>query len=296
MNAFDRFAPFVQDYIFSHNWESLRGIQVAAADAIFNTDCNVLLTASTASGKTEAAFFPILTEFYENPPASVGVLYIAPLKALINDQFIRLNELCEEAGIPVWRWHGDVSASHKARMIKHPSGILQITPESLESMLMHKHSALTKMFGDLRYIVVDEVHSLLRGDRGGQTLCLIERLSRLSGADPRRIGLSATIGDPQMVGALLSAGTKRKTIIPRFKEPKRTWRISMEHFYTSGPQAPERDFASSRTDEVEILGVENVAPSALPAAGETGCAPSGELGGNRKSGRVSFDSQATTPD
>lgn len=269
MSVFDRFAPFIQDYIYSHDWESLRGIQVAAADAIFNTDCNVLLTASTASGKTEAAFFPILTEFYENPPVSVGALYIAPLKALINDQFLRLNELCEQADIPIWRWHGDVSASHKARLIKHPSGILQITPESLESMLIHKHAALTKIFGDLRYIVIDEVHSLLRADRGGQTMCLIERLSRLSGSNPRRIGLSATIGDPQMVGALLSAGTNRKTIIPRFKEPKRTWRISMEHFYTSGPQAPERDFSSTRPDEVEIIGVENVAPSALPAAGES---------------------------
>lgn len=270
MGAFDRFAPFIQDYIYSHDWESLRGIQVAAADALFNTDCNVLLTASTASGKTEAAFFPILTEFYEDPPASVGALYIAPLKALINDQFIRLNELCEQADIPVWRWHGDVSASHKARLIKHPSGILQITPESLESMLIHKHSALTKVFGDLRYIVIDEVHSLLRGDRGGQTLCLIERLSRLSGSNPRRVGLSATIGDPQMVGALLSAGTNRKTIIPRFNEPKRTWRISMEHFYISGPQAPERDFMSTRADDVQIVGVENVSPNGLPAAGESG--------------------------
>ena len=93
MSAFDRFAPFIQDYIYAHDWESLRGIQVAAADAVFNTDCNVLLTASTASGKTEAAFFPILTEFYENPPLSIGALYIAPLKALINDQFARLSEL-----------------------------------------------------------------------------------------------------------------------------------------------------------------------------------------------------------
>ena len=86
MNAFDRYTPFIQDFIYSHDWESLRSIQVAAADAIFNTQDNVLLTASTASGKTEAAFFPILTEFWENPPASVGALYIGPLKALINDQ------------------------------------------------------------------------------------------------------------------------------------------------------------------------------------------------------------------
>lgn len=92
MNAFDRYAPFIQDFIYSHDWESLRSIQVAAADAIFNTQDNVLLTASTASGKTEAAFFPILTEFWENPPASVGALYIGPLKALINDQFVRLND------------------------------------------------------------------------------------------------------------------------------------------------------------------------------------------------------------
>lgn len=270
MSAFDRFAPFIQDYIYAHDWESLRGIQVAAADAVFNTDCNVLLTASTASGKTEAAFFPILTEFYENPPLSIGALYIAPLKALINDQFARLSELCEQTDIPVWRWHGDVSASQKARLAKQPSGVLQITPESLESLLIHKHAAIGKMFADLRYIVVDEVHSLLRGDRGGQTLCLIERLSRLSGSNPRRIGLSATIGDPNTVGALLSAGTNRTTIIPRFNEPKRTWRISMEHFYTTGPQAPERDYAVANADDVELVGVETVASRALPTAGKTG--------------------------
>ena len=128
MGAFQRYAPFVQDYIYRNNWESLRAIQVAAADAIFNTDENLLLTASTASGKTEAAFFPIITLFSENPPASVGAIYIGPLKALINDQFLRLNELCAEADIPVWHWHGDVAQSHKARLMKHPSGILQITP------------------------------------------------------------------------------------------------------------------------------------------------------------------------
>ena len=239
MSAFDRYAPFVQDYIYRNRWENLRAIQVAAADAIFNTDENVLLTASTASGKTEAAFFPIITLFSEDPPTSVGCIYIGPLKALINDQFTRLTDLCDEADIPVWHWHGDVAQSHKSRLMKRPSGILQITPESLEAMLLHKHAAIPKLFGDLRFVVIDEVHSLLRGDRGGQTLCLIERLSRIAGVNPRRIGLSATIGDPEKTGEFLSLGTGRKTIIPRIEAKGSKWRLSMEHFYVKDVQAAE---------------------------------------------------------
>ena len=239
MSAFDRYAPFVQDYIYRNHWENLRAIQVAAADAIFNTDDNVLLTASTASGKTEAAFFPIITLFSENPPSSVGCIYIGPLKALINDQFTRLTDLCEEADIPVWHWHGDVAQSHKSRLMRKPSGILQITPESLEAMLLHKHAAIPKLFGDLRFVVIDEVHSLLRGDRGGQTLCLIERLSRIAGVNPRRIGLSATIGDPEKTGAFLSLGTGRNTIIPKIDAKGAKWRLSMEHFYVKDVQAAE---------------------------------------------------------
>ena len=239
MRAFDRYAPFVQEYIYQNHWENLRSIQVAAADAIFNTDENVLLTASTASGKTEAAFFPIITLFSEDMPSSVGCIYIGPLKALINDQFSRLNDLCAEADIPVWHWHGDVAQSHKAKLMKHPSGILQITPESLEALLLHKHAAIAKLFGDLRFVVIDEVHSLLRGDRGGQTLCLIERLSRIAGVNPRRIGLSATIGDPEGTGEFLSLGTGRKTIIPKIDAKGGKWRLSMEHFYVKDAQAAE---------------------------------------------------------
>lgn len=239
MRAFDRYAPFVQEYIYQNHWENLRSIQVAAADAIFNTDENVLLTASTASGKTEAAFFPIITLFSEDMPSSVGCIYIGPLKALINDQFSRLNDLCAEADIPVWHWHGDVAQSHKAKLMKNPSGILQITPESLEALLLHKHAAIAKLFGDLRFVVIDEVHSLLRGDRGGQTLCLIERLSRIAGVNPRRIGLSATIGDPEGTGEFLSLGTGRKTIIPKIDAKGSKWRLSMEHFYVKDAQAAE---------------------------------------------------------
>ncbi len=251
MNVFDRYAPFVQDFIYRNNWESLRAVQVAAGDAIFNTDCHVLLSASTASGKTEAAFFPILTLFSEDPPQSVGAIYIGPLKALINDQFLRLNDLCAEAGIPVWHWHGDVAQSHKSKLLKHPSGILQITPESLEALLLHKHAAISRLFGDLRFIVIDEVHSLMRGDRGGQTLCLIERLSRLAGVDPRRIGLSATIGDLEGTGRFLASGTGRRTIIPKIEAKGTRWRLSMEHFYVQGPQEEGADRQESALPVLE---------------------------------------------
>ena len=260
MGVFDRYAPFVQDYIYRSRWNNLRAIQVAAGEAIFNTDENLLLTASTASGKTEAAFFPILTLFSEAMPASVGCIYIGPLKALINDQFSRLTELCAEGGIPVWHWHGDVAHSHKEKLLRKPSGILQITPESLEALLLHKHAAIPKLFGDLRFVVIDEVHSLLRGDRGGQTLCLIERLSRLAGVNPRRIGLSATIGDPEAAGEFLSAGTGRRTLIPRLPAAGTTWRLSMEHFYVKDRQAAEgrEDIAApapldDETDEAPAL-------------------------------------------
>ncbi|MBR2520973.1 MAG: DEAD/DEAH box helicase [Oscillospiraceae bacterium] len=239
MNVFERYAPFIRDYIYRSGWQSLRAVQNAAGDAIFGTESNVLLTASTASGKTEAAFFPILTLLDEDPPKSVGVLYIAPLKALINDQFGRLEELCGEQGIAVTRWHGDASQSKKRKLLKKPSGILQITPESLESMMINKHMEIPSLFGDLRFIVVDEIHSLLRGDRGLQTFCLIQRLCGLAGCDPRRVGLSATIGDPEAAGQFLSAGSGRGTVIPRFDGGKEVWRLSMEHFFNSAPQADE---------------------------------------------------------
>lgn len=244
MNVFSRYAPFIQEYIYRSGWQSLRAVQNAAGESIFGSEDNVLLTASTASGKTEAAFFPILTLLHENPSSSVGVLYIAPLKALINDQFLRLNELCEEEGIQVTRWHGDAAQSQKRKLLKNPSGILQITPESLESLLINKHMEIPSLFSDLRFIVIDEIHSLLRGDRGLQTFCLIERLTRTAGCDPRRIGLSATIGDPEEAGKFLSAGSKRKTMIPRFDGGKEVWRLSMEHFYNTAPQADEGETAN----------------------------------------------------
>ncbi len=228
---FSRYAPVVQDFIYRNRWERLRAVQIAAADAIFNGDGHLLLCASTASGKTEAAFFPIITCLMEDPPDSIGALYIAPLKALINDQFVRLNELCAEAGIPVSAWHGDVAQSRKQRLLRRPRGILQITPESLEAILMKKHADVMRLFGDLRFIVIDEIHSLMRGDRGGQTICLIERLTRMTRTNPRRIGLSATIGDAAKAAAFLASGTSRSVAIPQIASQGERWRLSMAHFF-----------------------------------------------------------------
>ncbi|WP_300615741.1 DEAD/DEAH box helicase [uncultured Lactobacillus sp.] len=237
MDTFSRYAPFIQDYIYSRGWETLRPLQTAAAQVIFATDDNLLLSASTASGKTEAAFFPILTDLAENPADSIACLYIAPLKALINDQYDRLKDICEGSDVPVWRYHGDVSAAQKRKMFKRPQGVLQITPESLESLMINKHADIPRLFGDLRYVVIDELHSFLRSDRGGQTFCLLERLNRLAGVKPRRIGLSATIGDPKAAGQFLGAGSGRQTRIPKVKSRPQRWRLSMEHFYKSGDQA-----------------------------------------------------------
>ena len=260
MNVFGRYAPFIQDFIYRSGWKTLRGVQNAAGDAIFGTEDNVLLTASTASGKTEAAFFPILTLLDENPSQTVGVLYIAPLKALINDQFGRLDELCQEVGIPVTRWHGDVPQTQKQRLLRKPAGILQITPESLESLLINKHMEIPSLFGDLRFVVIDEIHSLLRGDRGLQTFCLIERLCRIAGCKPRRIGLSATLGNPEAAGAFLAAGSGRGTIIPKFDGGKEVWRLSMEHFYNSGPQADDK--REPATEALEVEAPTDTAPAA----------------------------------
>lgn len=236
---FDRYPEFVKEFIYSRGWEELREVQVAAANVLFDTDSNLLLTSSTASGKTEAAFFPILSELYEEPPNSVGVLYIAPLKSLINDQFWRIEELLCESGIPVTHWHGDVAQSHKKKLLEKPRGILQITPESLEAMLINRSNDLVRLFGDLRYIVIDEIHTLMGSDRGNQILCQMDRIGHIVGHHPRRIGLSATIGDPQAAADWLGAGSGRTTVIPAQEQKKIRWRLGMEHFYIQPPQTDQ---------------------------------------------------------
>ena len=243
---FERFPNFIREYIYSHSWESLRAVQVAAAKTIFDTDKNLLLTSSTASGKTEAAFFPILSLLHEDTPSSVGVLYIAPLKSLINDQFERLDDLLDMTGVRVTHWHGDVAMSHKKKLLEKPSGILQITPESLEAMLINRSNDIPRLFGDLRFVVIDEIHTLTGTDRGNQIICLLSRIAHLIGFHPRRIGLSATIGDPELAAEWLTADTGKGIDVPLFEGEKIKWRLGLEHFYI---QNPEAQYAEEKTNK-----------------------------------------------
>ena len=233
-SSYQRLAPFIQDYIYSNGWTDLRHAQVEACRVVFETDDHLLIAAGTASGKTEAAFLPILTLLHENPPESIGAVYISPIKALINDQFDRLNDLLKHAEIPVWAWHGDVAQSRKKKLFTHPRGILQITPESLESLLINKRADLDRVFGDLRFVVIDEIHAFIGSDRGAQILCQLSRLAKLTHNQPRRIGLSATLGDYGLAEEWLRSGTSRSVSTPKIDDGQRTIQLSLEHFYDPG--------------------------------------------------------------
>ena len=247
---FARFPDFIKEFIYNHGWTELRDIQLEAARVIFETDSNLLLSSSTASGKTEAAFFPIISDIVENPSEvkSIAVLYIAPLKSLINDQFYRLDELLDMTGIKVTHWHGDVSASHKSKLLKDPEGILQITPESLESMMMNRSNDIPRLFGGLRYVVIDEIHAMIGADRGSQVICLLSRLARLIGHSPRRVGLSATLGSLELASEWLGAGSGRETEAPVPPKTKLKWRLGFEHFYIQNPNEEQSASASVKGD------------------------------------------------
>ena len=234
---FARFPDFIKEYIYGHGWTELREIQLEAARVIFETESNLLLSSSTASGKTEAVFFPIISDIVDNPPErkSISVLYIAPLKSLINDQFYRLDELLDLSGVTVTHWHGDVGASHKSKLLKNPEGILQITPESLESMVMNRSNDIPRLFAEIRYVVIDEIHAMIGSDRGNQVICLLSRISRLIGHSPRRVGLSATLGSIDVAADWLGAGSGRVTEAPIPPQNALKWRLGLEHFYIQNP-------------------------------------------------------------
>ena len=232
-DIFNQYAPFIQEYIYSNNWHELRTVQVEAAKAIFNTENNLLICSKTASGKTEAAFFPVLSILESMQLESFGAIYLAPLKTLINDQFLRLGMILNESNTPVFHWHGDVSTSHKREAFKKPRGILQITPESLEGLLLNHNNRVHTMFRDLQFVIIDEIHFMTGTDRGNQVRCILERMARITGKNPRRIGLSATVGEPQTAAQWLGEGSGRDTDVVFIENEKTKFKLACEHFFTS---------------------------------------------------------------
>lgn len=172
---------------------------------------DVIISASTASGKTEAAFLPIVSDLAVLGDAGV-VLYISPLKALINDQFSRVELLCEALEIPVIPWHGDVGANIKGRFLRHPYGIVLITPESLEALLTRRGTTVPRLFEKLRYMVIDELHAFIGSVRGKQLTSLMARVGSAAGVNPPRVGLSATLGDLSLAADFIRPGSSAAII------------------------------------------------------------------------------------
>ncbi len=192
--AFELLSEPIRKYIRDKRWESLRPIQAAAINKILSTNENYILASRTASGKTEAAFLPILSKLNFNE-RGVQVLYISPLIALINDQFYRVEELCKYLDVEVTKWHGEASKSQKKKLIKNPNGIVLITPESLEAMFVNAPYNVKNLFSNLKYVVIDEIHSFIGTDRGVQLKSILSRLQQINNSAFNIIGLSATIGD-----------------------------------------------------------------------------------------------------
>lgn len=192
--SFNLLSAPIRKYIRDMRWEQLRPIQAAAIEKILTTNDNYILASRTASGKTEAAFLPILskTKFDD---IGVQVLYISPLIALINDQFYRIEELCKYLDVSVTKWHGEASKASKDKIVKNPQGIVLITPESLEAMFVNKPFNVKHLFSNLKYVVIDEIHSFIGTDRGIQLQSILSRLQSVNSRSFTIIGLSATIGD-----------------------------------------------------------------------------------------------------
>jgi ATP-dependent helicase Lhr and Lhr-like helicase len=204
--TFELLHPAIQKWVWKQKWPALRPLQERAGAVILREEKDVILAAATASGKTEAAFLPILSRLAGREQAGVGVLYLSPLKALINDQYRRLREICEMACIPVHKWHGDVATSSKKEVVQGKGGLLLITPESLEALFVNRSTELRELFGNLLFIVIDEFHAFIGSERGKQLQSLLYRVDLMLRRESPRVALSATLGDMRMAAEFLRPG------------------------------------------------------------------------------------------
>lgn len=210
-------------------WNNLTPIQEQTIPHILNGD-NCVLLAETAGGKTEAAFLPIINQIYKDNLKVISVIYVSPLRALLNNQELRLNNLGKIVGIEAFKWHGEVEYTSKRKFNIEPKHILATTPESLEVMLMSDSYDKQSLFSNIRFIVIDEVHYFAENYRGTQLMSIIERIQSYSKYDIQRIGLSATIGNPEEILDWISGSSNRdKKVIKTMGESKKT-RIFVRYF------------------------------------------------------------------
>jgi len=214
-SSFDLLDTKVQQWVWKQGWTSLKDIQENSIPPILDGNCDVIISAATAGGKTEAVFLPVLTNILQSENHSgYQVLYISPLKSLINDQYRRLVDMTKGMSINVTPWHGDISSSKKNSSINKPNGILIITPESLESLFMHHHDKLKRAFGNLMFIVIDELHAFIPTERGKQLQSLLSRLEYVIKRHVPRIAMSATFSDYDSVKHFLRQDYSLPCIIP----------------------------------------------------------------------------------
>jgi ATP-dependent Lhr-like helicase len=235
-SSFELLDEKVQHWIYKQQWQELRGIQKRSITPVLNRSQDLIVAAATAAGKTEAAFLPILTSLRRAPiETGVGALYIAPLKALINDQHQRLDLLCEACGVALTSWHGDIGAEPKRKLLAHPSGILLITPESLESIFVNHGSSVPAIFGALRYVVIDELHAFIGSERGRQMQSLLHRIECAGKTRAMRIGLSATLGEMAPAADFLRPGHGAEVDIIESKDDARTLMVQLRGYVAEPP-------------------------------------------------------------
>lgn len=209
MAGIERLHPHLQHAIVHDlGWRSLRPVQDLTIEAILD-GCNSVVLAPTAGGKTEAAIFPLLSRVLTENLKPVSVLYVCPIRALLNNQEERLQSYARMVGLEIFKWHGDVSDSRKQRFRESPAHILMTTPESLEVMMISARTDARAIFEGLSAVVIDEVHAFAADDRGAHLASLMERLVSMCGRDVQRIGLSATVGNPQVIGQWLQGSSRR---------------------------------------------------------------------------------------
>lgn len=265
--SFNLLSPQIQKYIWDAGWGELRPIQEASIKQITQNRDNYIISAATASGKTEAAFLPILSLCYPGgyqQNTGVKILYIAPLIALINDQFGRVEGLCKHLDIKITKWHGEASQIEKKKLIQKPEGIVLITPESIEALFCNKPTELKKIFSEVDFIVIDEIHSFLGTDRGVHLQSLLYRLQEINSQSIRFVGLSATLGDYNLAKKFFGNGentkilkdSKRNEIEVKFKyfnqETAELSQICLDDLYYENLNSKTLIFPNSRARVEEI--------------------------------------------